>query len=227
MTSESLFRLERDGLGFQRNAGFGRVAVNLHGPGGIFAVSKAIEREIHKLQPRAGHEAISLDMEKDQGIIRLPSLILGKRAEAMLQGRAMQIIDRASDFPSASTISRVALILRQDDWMRNALREIDKFREPARNALDKCRLVLPEGKKTSLLQFLREHLSDHKQLGESYLREAATKGGKRSLNHFVDEDGVRRICSVDSDAPSRLVRHYLLDILKYLSLRIRTQEDGK
>lgn len=224
---EQLRKLETAALGLNCQAGFGRLAVNLHGPGGVRAISEYVNRKIKPMQPAGNLAKIILDPQQDKAVISLLATILYQRAETSLEQQAAQNAATAENLPAASTLSRVALLLRREDWQAKALAEINNFKEPAKKSLAACRIKNSTGQKANLLKLTKNNLDNVETCGKKTLADETQTGGDYSLNQFITETSLGILQNADDSAPARLTRSYLLALYKQLTYHIRQKAKEK
>jgi hypothetical protein len=192
--------------------------VSLHGPGGVFPLSGK-NMEPYKKTGLSGR--VSLLSDKHKPLIEVLAAVLIGRARRTLEVEAIRTakeVKHKDNMPSSSTLSRVALVLRREDWRGKALRELEQPKKPAKDALKKCRFKHPE---ESLWEVTVSNLKTPENKGKNMLKDKTIKGVRKSLNHFFDDSTLELIKQADKDAPSRLTQIYLIALYKALSRQNR------
>jgi CRISPR-associated protein Csx10 len=220
VTPERVAELECSGLGLKRQAGNGRVAVNLHGGQGHFAFGEYAKLE--RTRPPSSDPLRDIESP----LIPILAQVLVRRTSQKMKKNAVNLaINVAKEkipIPTSSTLSRVALLIRRKGCSGDAVADLNKFREKARKKLRECRVNLTGCMANTLWECLEDWLgTGSAKVLEQLKEEARQRNGFEDLLHD-DIPSLNKVLAEASRHSGDLERDYLLAVLRELAYKKRS-----
>ena len=125
-----LAKLEKDGLGFRRGEGYGRIAINRQGTLNLSYTDKIVIDD-----PTVPYKP---DSEIPEPLLRLLRGVVEKHCLAEIQELALVVARNVENIPSNSLLGRLRFFLQKEP--NRAVEALNNLRNPAKESLTNCRI---------------------------------------------------------------------------------------
>ena len=214
LNNQKIKATESSGLGLKRGAGFGRIAINLHGESGYYNVSGSL-KAIESIQ----RQPSKISLDENSPLFDLLSHILCERTKNALESKARSLAQASKNRPSNSTLNRIFLIIRDITTPEKAKGIISDFKKPAKKAMEECLISESRGKSRTLKEIIYDFLDNPYQKIEKQLEKEISKAN--GLGGFINEPGQKKLIKTNKEN-WQLARSYLLALLDSLIIQNRT-----
>ncbi len=221
--TEQLAILEQEGLGSGRDAGYGRIAVNLHGSEGKFQL-----RQFEPVNSQSRHDLQPLNKQNPMTALMISVLLSRALRKARLDAvRMAHSAANLGNIPSSSTLNRIITLLRADDWNTKTLDLYNEFKERAKKQFKTCQIRNPRKDRDSIQSLdhvIQEYLEDRVTVGKEYFSDRISRGGQTSLLLHL-QDRSHEELQITEDQAMNITQTFLINLFSELTYCNRTKQE--